>query len=151
MGEKVSTRAEVIRRVTEVHELLLKGARREQIVRLANDKYQWDVLPRQIDHYIAKARGRFEEEARVKREAELGKAIGRLDGLFLRSSTAGHNRDALAVQKELNELLGLKAPTRLEMSGPEGGPIITRDLSALSDEELERFEAILTKLEQATP
>jgi hypothetical protein len=95
-------------RVNEVYAMLVAGLRREAIIRLANEKHGWNVRPRTVDDYIAKAKQRFEEEARVRREAELGKAIARLDNLYAKSVSRNDNRTALAVERERIELLGLR-------------------------------------------
>lgn len=45
----------------------------------------------------------------------------------------------LAAVKQSRELFGLDAPTRTEISGKGGGPLVTFDLSKLTDEQLERL------------
>lgn len=39
------------------------------------------------------------------------------------------------------KLLGLDAPTKRELSGPDGGPVSTVDMTALSDDQLKRLAA----------
>lgn len=104
-----STKAEVERRVTEVYKMMLAGLRRGEILRLANAKHGWDVSRRQIDAYMARARKLFELDAKVCREAELGKAIARLDGLFAKTQAKQDLRTALMVERERIELLDLRA------------------------------------------
>jgi hypothetical protein len=56
----------------------------------------------------------------------------------------------LSIMDRRAKLLGLDAPSRRELSGPEGGPIATQmvplDLSMLTNEELELLERIHAKL-----
>lgn len=96
--------------------MLVAGLRREAIIRLANEKHGWNVRPRTVDDYIAKAKQRFEEEARVRREAELGKAIARLDNLYAKSMSRNDSRTALMVERERIELLGLRAGREGDLS-----------------------------------
>jgi hypothetical protein len=95
--------------VNEVYAMLLSGLRREQIVKLARDKHGWDVSPRSIDTYIALAKERFEEESKVRRGAELGKAIARLDSLYAKALARNDSRTALMAERERIELLNLRA------------------------------------------
>lgn len=144
-------RAETTARVNAVYKMILAGLRRPEIIRLCVEKHGWNVKARAIDNYIAKAKQRFEEEARVQRGAELGKAIARLDTLYAKADARKDHRGALMVERERIELLGLQEPKRNEISGPGGGPIVTRqqpaDLSALTDEELAQLDSIRAKLD----
>jgi hypothetical protein len=55
---------------------------------------------------------------------------------------------ALHVGKRRADLLGLDAPVRQEIAGPEQGPIVVkRDLTQLSMEDLDALEAVMLKLE----
>jgi hypothetical protein len=96
-------------RVNEVYAMLLNGLRREQIIKLASEKHCWGVSWRTIDTYIALAKERFEEEAKVVRGAELGKAIARLDSLYAKSVARNDNRTALMAERERIELLNLRS------------------------------------------
>jgi hypothetical protein len=91
----------------------------------------------------------IKETAGKVRELELR----RLDAIVLAHWTARQNpRSAEILLKASNrrsELLGLDAPTRLEQSGPSGGPMTIAvselDLASLSTEELRELEGIITK------
>lgn len=119
------TTAKVTARVNEVYAMLLSGLRREQIVKLAREKHQWGVSSRSIDTYIALAKARFEEEARVRRGAELGKAIARLDSLYAKALARNDNRTALMAERERIELLGLRS------AGDDDADSLLRFLDAL--------------------
>ncbi len=105
--EKV-TKAELEHRVSLIYEMLLNGQRRREVLRAANEQHGWGVSPRQVDSYIAKARKLFERDAQVHREAELGKAIARLDSLYAKTQAKQDLRTALMVERELIELLDLR-------------------------------------------
>ncbi len=119
------TTARVSARVNEVYAMLLNGLRREQIVKLAREKHHWGVSSRTIDTYIALAKQRFEEEAKVRRGAELGKAIARLDSLYAKALARNDNRTALMAERERIELLGLRS------SGADDADDLLRFLDAL--------------------
>lgn len=104
-------------RVTQVYVWMVAGATTPQIHDLANDEeHAWDVSPRTVRTYIAKARERFIAHSEVVRQEELGKAIARLDSLYLKCVTVKDNRGALAVEKQRIDLLGLSAPARIEVT-----------------------------------
>jgi hypothetical protein len=51
--------------------------------------------------------------------------------------------DAIA---QLRDMYGMRAPRRKEISGPDGGPVQTVDLSKLTDEQLAALEPVLAML-----
>lgn len=138
--------ASVTERVTEVYGWMVNGATTPQIHKLAGEQDPpWDVSPRTVRNYIAKARERFEEAARTIRDEELGKAIARLDSLYRRAMTARDPkgnprpdyRTALAVEAKRIELLGLKVPERIEVT----------DLLGLVESEIARRRREIDELE----
>jgi hypothetical protein len=113
----MSSRLEIARRVTDVFRWLLEGKSRDAIVELVgSDEVEWTAAPRTVDVYIAKARQRLEALSEVRREAELGKAIARLDALYEKALAEKQIRTALAIERERIILLGLKAPERIEIT-----------------------------------
>lgn len=120
-----STKAEIKRRVKAISTLLLNGASRADILQYAT-KTDWDVSDGMIDKYIAKANEGFKQSATFDNGVELGKALNRLQRLYMSHLENKDYRDALAVQKEINKLLGLYAPERKEVTGAGGGAIIIR-------------------------
>lgn len=90
------------------------------------------------------------EPAEEVRELELT----RLDAALLaiwRRIQQGDDRAIdrfLGISKRRMELLGLAAPTKVALSGPDGGPVevqTTSDLSRLTDEELKQLETLVRK------
>lgn len=132
MAGRKATKAEVRRRVARIYELLLAGATRDQILRYVADPpdgLPWGVSERMVDYYIARARVMLEEQAAVRREEMFGLAVARLNDLFRRALARNQLDVARRCQKDLSELLGLEAPRRHEVSGPDGAPLIA-DLAA---------------------
>lgn len=119
---KKSTKAEVKRRIRAISKLLLNGASRADILQYAIEL--WSISEAMVDKYIAKANEGFKQSAAFNNDAEVGKAINRLNRLYMAHIENKDYREALAVQKELNKLLGLYAPEKKEITGADGGAII---------------------------
>ena len=136
--------ATVEERVQRVFTMLLTGAHSFDIVQYAAQ--EWKIAERQAREYIARATRKLENHAKPKEQYELGLALTRLTDLYQHSVKMMDYKTALAVQKERNDLLGLKAPTRLEHTGKDGGPIETIDRTAQAAEE---FDAILKRTRSA--
>lgn len=62
------------------------------------------------------------------------------------ASLKDERRTAIAAIGEANKMQGSYPPTQLRHAGPGGGPIPTVDLTNVSDDDLERLEAILGPL-----
>jgi len=119
---KKATNAEASQRTRAVYEKLVQGASRAEILQYVA-KEAWGINERSIDYYIQRATKKLEKEAAPAREIELGKAKARLAMLFARSLQIKDYKGALAIQKEINTLLGLNAPARQEHTGKDGGPL----------------------------
>jgi hypothetical protein len=117
------TNAELKRRVNTVSDLLLMGSSRAEILQYIAEKTPWGISERTIDDYIARATEAYRKVAEFHREEQLGKAIRRLEMLFLRAMKVQDFQRALATQRELNALLGLYAPTKMEHTGENGNAI----------------------------
>lgn len=111
-----STKIEIMRRVSQVHDLLLMGFSRAQIIEYGqkedakNKKVAWNVQDATIDTYIAKANEVFRQKSAVIRDEQFGLAMSRLVLLFQKTMTIQDYKSALAVQREINLLLGLYPP-----------------------------------------
>jgi hypothetical protein len=149
-----STAIEVQSRVNKIFELLIQGATRAQIHQYAastakNDdeqiiKVPWGLGERAIDEYISKANELFSEHSKVFADRETGKAILRYNQLYTRALKKGDLKSALSSQQALCALLGLNAPTKSEMTGKNGAPLIPAN--GIPDEEIEkRAREILAK------
>jgi hypothetical protein len=58
--------------------------------------------------------------------------------------------DPLAAITQLRDMYGLRAARRKEISGPDGGPIQTEDVTQYTDDELSQLEGILRAREART-
>ena len=122
-----SNNAMVTRRINEVYQLLLDGLSRAEIIEYtANSKDQkiiWGISDSMLDEYIARATAEIKLRAATDRDEEYGKALERLRNLYARNILIEDLKAALAVQKEINELLGLYPTKRIEHGGKDGSPI----------------------------
>ena len=144
MAEKRATRAELEQRIEEIYGLLLSWLSHAAICRYAAGK--WHITTRQTDRYIARARRRVGELLEPDQREQLARALGAYQTIFAKQMAASDLRGARATMKEIVDLLGLAAPKRSELSGPDGAPLAF-DLALLSDEELETLEQIQAKLD----
>jgi len=108
-----ATEAEVIERTNVVAELLVRGADRQRVLQYAATN--WGLADRQADTYIAKANKAIAESAAVERDHEIGRGLRRLHYLYNRAVQEGNLRIALEVVRETNKMLGLNAPTQVEV------------------------------------
>jgi len=124
MAAPKSTKSEIEARVSKVIDLLCMGLSRSEIVQYSAK--EWGIAPRQGDEYIAKATAELKKRAAFDRDEELAKARERLTWLYKKCISVQDFQRALAVQKELNALYGLYAPTKTDItSGGERVQAIT--------------------------
>ena len=114
-GKRVQS-AEIEKRVTLVYDMLAIGSSRAKILEYVRNKTDWGVSRATVDNYIAKANTLFEENAEIHRARELGKALSRLNSLYQKTLQIQDFARCLAVQRELNQLLGLYEPTKVEIN-----------------------------------
>lgn len=104
-------------RVDIVYRLLLLGLDRQRIIDHVHKKYPaWPKSAGAIDRYIKKADQILIEVGEADRPLEFGRSLARKHDIFARCMTDKDYRTALAVQKEIDELLGLKAPLRVDIA-----------------------------------
>ena len=102
-----STKAEYEARIAAVYRLLIQGSRRRDIMQYVENA-GWGVSESMVDKYIAAATAEISEVTELEKKAALGMAYKRLDMLFSLCHTEKDFKTCLAVQRELNELGGLK-------------------------------------------
>lgn len=92
----------------------------------------------------------LQETADALREIELARLDALLLGVWVRA-TSGDVPSvgaAIRIAERRAKLLGLDAPVRREVSGPDGSPLVpatTADLTRLSDADLATLDAILSR------
>lgn len=107
---KKSDTTEFNERVFIISQLILRGLQRKEIIQYVTTKVEnpWDIKDRQIDRYISEARKEIQVYSDYEKSYERGKALLRLDNLYSRLYNIQDYKGALQVQKELNDLTGIK-------------------------------------------
>ena len=106
-----ATKAEAQARVEVIFPLVVGGARRIEILQYVTNQTEWGLSVRQIDNYIAKCNDLMETESQTVRQREIGRSLRRLHGLYRKALVVRDMKTALAVQREINALLGLYPDT----------------------------------------
>lgn len=114
-----ASKVEIAARIEELIPLLLDGLRTREIRAYVLAKTNWGPLvsEAQLKRYLAKARGKIAQAAKIDRSREIGAAKLRYERALARAAAKGDMRAYIAANRGLCELLGLPAPTRLEHSG----------------------------------
>ena len=95
--------------VAKTYTLICRGLDRATILAYAEEN-GWTETPEEIDQLIESANEELAKNAAsVDLNTEFGKAIARLDRLFMDAQKVQDLKTALAVQKEINKLLALKS------------------------------------------
>ncbi|MGN6438183.1 MAG: hypothetical protein ACTHMM_16705 [Agriterribacter sp.] len=121
-------------RIRMVQEWLIEDWPSQDIV--TNVIQKWGVCERQARRYISKARARWVEQEDIKVQNKRKLKIESLKKLKrslhdrFKGTPAGI-RAVLQVEKEIIALDGLRAPIKLEHSGPNGQPIQTENSSVV--------------------
>lgn len=118
MGNK-ATGAEVDFRVNQIVKMFLQGITQRAVI-LEYCKENWGIGSDSVDNtYLPRAREIYKEIAKYEAEVQLGLSIARLNDLYSRNLKIQDYKAALATQKEINELLGIKSAvkTDIKMSG----------------------------------
>ncbi len=115
MGNK-STNLEVQTRVNQLVSLMVRGiTKRSDILEYVN-KWKWPVETITVDNvYIKRAREEFAEISKYEAKFELGLSLTRLNDLYYQALDQQDFKTALAVQKEINDLVGIKAAAKQEV------------------------------------
>ena len=133
-----SSEATIAKRVEDIFGLVVDGQPLRVIRQYAADSCGWKVDDRTLRCYMKRATGlikaRSEETCEHVREV----AVQRLERLYSRCVQVGDRRTALAVQQEIARLHGLNAPSKTELTGAGGAPLITT-----ADEMARRFEQLV--------
>ena len=148
MGAPKTNQAAIAARVAQILPLVTDGASEREILRFIAEKTSWaHVSKRTVENYIARAREQIIENSASEAAWHSAKALARYERLYWRASAKGDLGQCRQVEEAIVRLLGVGAPERCEVSGPDQGPIEHQvDLSPLSDEELEVLDAIRAKL-----
>lgn len=106
-GKGPSDHATIEQRVTEIIKIYLAGGKRADVLQYAS-RNEWKLTDRAVDNLIAKANEELKAISKRDREVEFGKAISRLEDLYIRALKAGKLSICRQVQKEISEHYGNK-------------------------------------------
>jgi len=101
-----------------IQQMLVQGANLREVWQYVDEKTEWGVSERTVRRYYKAAEKDFIRSANIDVEKEMGKAIDRLNYLFARTVHLQDYKGALSVQKEINELLGLKT-LKIQITTPD--------------------------------
>ncbi len=114
-----STAADVEKRVEDCELLLSRGIRKSQIHEAMRKKYgsSWQ----QCDRYLSRAREKMLLRLARARDEHRSDSLAFYESMLQSSDVKPH--DKILARKQIDELLGLAAPKRHELSGDENSPI----------------------------
>lgn len=104
MTEK-STQAEVMQRIAEVYELLLRHVTRGQIVQYGSKA--WGISLRQVDKYIARAKKLLYEDTKETLDKKKNRILHELDYLYSEAFRKGQMQTCLEIKRTQAKLEGL--------------------------------------------
>jgi hypothetical protein len=138
-------------RMETIKELITNGLTKNQIWQYVNkgsaSREPWEVSQTWVSNLVRRAEVEIEMETQSHRPTEIAKAIRRLNLIFAQCLSSQNYTGCLNAQKELNELLGLKAPTLQQVDVTTKGQALNQpDYSKLTDEELRIMTGIQAKL-----
>lgn len=112
-----ASKSEMISRINLVLKLLLLGYKHNKILWYFKEKNDppLELSNMTITTYIRRATAEIEKKADFYKKRELGKALARLETLYEKSYIINDFKNCLAVQKEINDLLGLAEPQKMEI------------------------------------
>ena len=117
MSGNRSSNVTIRARVDIVYRLLLLGLDRQRIIDHVHKKYPtWPKSESAIDRYIAKASVLMEKVGEYERPLEFGRSVARKHDLYTRFMNDRDWNGALKAQDKIDELLGLKAPLRVDIA-----------------------------------
>lgn len=139
--------AEIARRVEDIFGLVVDGQPMRVIRQFVAESCDWDAPERTMWRYKKRATDLIVVRSAEVCETVLATAVNRLERLYGRALQRGDLRTALAVQQEIARLHGLNAPTKTELTGAGGAPLIAAeaDMAARFDELVEAQAARLEK------
>jgi hypothetical protein len=118
---KKTTKAQRVRRVRIIYELLLTDTPRADIVQYC---YQtWGVSPKTADNYVKAANELIAQEAARMRENALEKHLAQRALIRNKALKGGDQRLAFDVLRDETKLLDLYPSAKHEVTGAEGAPI----------------------------
>lgn len=130
-GDKTS-QADLELRIGQVADWLIEGHGHSRVVALCCGEFK--VCRRTADSYIAQANQRIKDTFQKDLEAETAKAKQRLETLYCLATQSGEYAAATGAQRELNKLLGLAAPEKVQHDVTDKVAEFLKEIRAVPDE-----------------
>lgn len=147
-----SNSSELQNRIDIVIELLAQKLKRAQIIEyLATHQEHWKVGEKTIDKYVRKARAQLLDQMRITRTELRGEAVNDLRYLYKKALDDNDVRAALAVRKELTDLLALKGPVINEEDVPGEREAEDQAVPGAVDELMEKHFEVLSIPDSTEP
>lgn len=110
---KKATKAEVELRIATLHEMVVKGATYNFIVRYTSQ--EWEISRRQTDTYLKRVYKQIQKTyGDDYKKRLLDVQIAKLDELYQKNFTIQDFRECRNVIETLNKMIGLDAPTKID-------------------------------------
>jgi hypothetical protein len=136
-----SNQVTVQQRVEEIASLKLLGALWTDIRQHAEEK-EWGVSERQLHRYLASADEVIAANVEKNRDRLLAHHFSARRALYARAMAVSDYKTALAVLKDEAELLALYPAKRHEVTGADGGPMLTAVVEMQDDERAAALAAL---------
>jgi hypothetical protein len=148
-------------RVVDVLRIRLDGAKLWDVTEYVTEAEQADGSPwqladgqtpltkRQVARYVEKADAIIAESTRESRKRSIAKHLAQRANLYAKAVNAGDVRSALAVLRDEAELRGLYPPSRTQLTGKDGAPLIPPppiQVSEIIITSRDQADAVLAKL-----
>lgn len=132
-----SSQAVFQERIAIVMEMLLSGLNRRDIIQNVskNDNLKWNVVPRQIDNYIAAANKEILSQYDKEKENLINKVFSRYEFLYKKHLNVKDYKGATIVLKEMAAFTGIAAAVKVNLGGQEDNPIVSKLLIGFAQEE----------------
>ena len=111
-GNNKVSQVEKEMRIAVIMEKMLEGYTHLAVLKWVRANTSWGLSDNQIRRYIALAEDYIKVEAAKLGKAQIGKAMMRLELLFMKNFEQERWRDALEVQKEINKVINIYAAER---------------------------------------
>ena len=144
------TKKEKIQRIIKVAELLKQGLTGPQILQYTSEKLKWGISDRTLDNYLVEAYKLFEKDALAHHSEEFGKALRRLNFLFANCLKIQDYKAALAMQREINEMMGFRNKFTIQAEVENKETIFMVDSSETANE-FKRMKDELSKIDKRLP
>ena len=144
-GKNKVTNIEKEDRVTKIIKLLVVGMDGIEIVRYIKEKYDWDICESQTYNYIKEAKKYIKELTNDDRLHQIGIAIRRMLTIYTKCTTDPtywNPNAAISAQQEINKLLGLYSPVKVDMAVTDLTKKDKEDLNSIDDLEFANFEEV---------